>query len=207
MATSGATTIIVIRHAEKPGTYGGVTYSGVDATGAVDSGESLTTVGWQRAGALVTLFAPPWRAKTLGLPQPQHIFAADPASAEDRAERKTSHRAYQTVTPLAALLALRINKDHRKKDYDAMVTQALAKNGVVLVCWQHETIPLLGQSILRQTDTAGISIPSSWPTGTDGSGRYDLTWVFQRPSGSGPISEFSQIAQMLLAGDAPAPAV
>ena len=62
----GATKIIVIRHAEKPGSYGGVSYFGVDDVGSVsgDAGkEHLVTLGWERAGALVGLFAPPPRAR------------------------------------------------------------------------------------------------------------------------------------------------
>lgn len=59
----GATKIMVIRHAEKPGNYNGVRYSGVNNLGTVagDNGmKHLVTLGWERAGALVRLFAPPW---------------------------------------------------------------------------------------------------------------------------------------------------
>jgi hypothetical protein len=196
MAKSGATAIMVIRHAEKPATYGGASYSGVTATGSADP-ESLATIGWQRAGALITLFAPPWGAKTLALPQPQFIYASDPD------EPGTSQRPFQTILPLAAKLGLEPNSRHKKNAYADMITHALTKNGVVLICWQHEIIPLIGQTILSQTDTTGISIPSSWPGGRHDA-RYDLVWMFSRPSGSGPITRFQQIAQMLLPGDAAA---
>ena len=43
----GATKIMVIRHAEKPGAYGNQSYGGVNALGAADS-ESLVTLGWER---------------------------------------------------------------------------------------------------------------------------------------------------------------
>jgi hypothetical protein len=49
-----------------------------------------------------------------------------------------------------------------------------------------------------------FQIPQSWPTGPQGA-RYDLVWVFDRPAGSGPITGFTLFAQMLLAGDSPAP--
>src|SRR4051812_12582934 len=59
---AGPTTIFVIRHAEKPGQYGAAEYKGVNppatACGAAAT-EDLTTLGWQRAGGLVTLFGPP----------------------------------------------------------------------------------------------------------------------------------------------------
>jgi hypothetical protein len=63
----------------------------------------------------------------------------------------------------------------------------------VLIAWQHEDIALttktgdpgISQEILTQTGTAGtFNIPTSWPTGPLG-GRYDLVFVFDRPSGNG----------------------
>jgi len=58
----GATKIMVIRHAEKPDRYKGAQYAGVNNLGAVAGGDGakhLVTLGWERAGALVALFAPP----------------------------------------------------------------------------------------------------------------------------------------------------
>jgi hypothetical protein len=46
----GAEKIMVIRHAEKPGSYGGVSYKGVQADGKTDK-ESLVTLGWERGCA------------------------------------------------------------------------------------------------------------------------------------------------------------
>lgn len=200
MATSGPTAIMVIRHAEKPGTYNGQTYYGVDAAGTTcgnDGAESLVTIGWERAGALVTLFAPPYRTKTLNLPQPQYIYASDPDSEKDK---EPSQRPDQTVTAVAATLGLTIDTSFKKDDHDDMVKAALQQNGVVLICWQHEDIPAIGQEILQHTHTSGITVPTTWPVGPNGA-RYDLIWMFSRPSGDGPIATFSQIAQMLLPGD------
>ena len=70
MATSK---IMVIRHAEKPD--GSV---GVMPDGSADP-EALTPTGWQRAGALVGLFAPPdghfadARRRPLGLSTPRAL--------------------------------------------------------------------------------------------------------------------------------------
>lgn len=208
----GATKIMVIRHAEKPGSYSGKDYSGVDATGTTCGAhgkESLVTIGWERAGALVTLFAPPWGPKAPTLAEPKHLYAADPDTTD--AGKTPSQRPYQTLTALAAKLGLKIDKKHKKKDYARMVTDALAKDGAVLIAWEHEDIPLLtsdgdpgiSQCILTGTGTSGtLGVPRSWPDGPDGA-RYDLVWVFDRPSGTGPIVGFTQFAQMLLPGDAP----
>ena len=202
---SGATTVMVVRHAEKPDTYNGLAYAGVDPAGDTCGAagiESLVTLGWQRAGGLVTLFAPPWGPKP-PLLQPGHIYAADPAT--DDKGKVPSQRPFETVTPLATMLGLTINAKHKKDDYDKVVTDALAKSGPVLICWQHEDIVSIGQSILSQTGSTDIVLPPSWPVDKNSVARYDLVWVFSRPSGNGPITEFVQFAQMLLAGDGPAP--
>ena len=46
----GATRIMVIRHAEKPGTYDGTQYDGVNLTGDIagtNGSKDLITIGWQ----------------------------------------------------------------------------------------------------------------------------------------------------------------
>jgi hypothetical protein len=70
----GATKIMVIRHAEKPGSYNGAQYEGVNTFGTIagdDGAKHLVTLGWERAGALVTLFAPP-RGRGLHRWQPRN---------------------------------------------------------------------------------------------------------------------------------------
>ena len=82
----GATKIMVIRHAEKPGSYNGVNYFGVDGVGSVSgvAGEKhLVTLGWERAGALVGLFALPHGPETPVLATPQFLFASDPVAQSD----------------------------------------------------------------------------------------------------------------------------
>ena len=213
----GATRIMVIRHAEKPGSYNGTQYFGVNPTGDIagkDGSKQLITTGWQRAGALVTLFAPPWGPKP-GLDTPVYLFASNPDSdSSDTDDAGPSQRPYETLTPLAAKLGLTIDIHDKKSHYDKMVTKALDRDGAVLIAWQHEDIALLtkdgqpgiSQSILTQTQTSDgkFNIPQTWPNGPQGA-RYDLVFVFDRPAGTGPIENFSLIAQMLLAGDAPLP--
>jgi len=217
--SQGATTIMVIRHAEKPDTYGGKKYAGVTLHGSscgTSGTEDLVTIGWQRAGGLVTLFAPPWGPKS-NLATPQFLYASDPdpksASAEDAKSGKLpSQRPYETLVPVAAKLGLTTDASFKKKHYDKMVTDALGKAGVVLIAWQHEDIPLqnadgapgISQEILTQTGTSGtFGIPATWPKTPGGQARYDLVWVFNRPSGTGPIASFTMVPQFLLAGDLP----
>lgn len=208
----GANPIMIIRHAEKPGSYNGQTYYGVNAPGTIsgnEGGKDLVTLGWERAGSLVTLFAPPWGPKPT-LAQPTTLFASDPTDSGDSDKSSgPSQRPHETLTALAAALRsnghpLSINTSFSKNHYDNMVTAALGCDGAVLICWQHEDIPAMGKSILTQTKTpsGSIKIPITWP-----GSRYDLVWIFNRAGGAGPITTFSIFAQMLLAGDGPAEAV
>ncbi|MDQ2992564.1 MAG: hypothetical protein M3R30_07090, partial [Candidatus Eremiobacteraeota bacterium] len=83
--------IMLIRHAEKP--IGSALPYGVTAQGVRDF-RALTIDGWNRAGALVELFAPSIVPIRAGLGRPGTIFAA-PASMLNESLRPT-----QTVTPL-----------------------------------------------------------------------------------------------------------
>jgi hypothetical protein len=216
---NGATVIMLIRHAEKPHTYNGQTYDGVNATGTVcgkDAAEHLVTLGWERTGGLVSLFSAPWGPKE-GLSTPQVLYAADPNSKSEAPDSESgstgegpSQRPCETLTALASKLRLQIDTKHSKKHYAKMVGDALKQPGAVLICWQHEDIPLqnadkrpgISQCILTQTGTKGtMDVPETWPTTTDGNARYDLIFAFYRPSGNGPITKFAVIPQFLLAGD------
>jgi len=208
----GATKIMVIRHGEKPGSYNGQQYAGVNNLGTVagnDGTKHLVTLGWERAGALVTLFAPP-RGPKPSLATPQFLFASDPtARHDDDAGDEGRVSGPETLTALAAKLGRAIDSSHGKNHYARMVTAALACEGTVLIAWQHEDIALttktgspgISQEILTQTGTTGnFNIPANWPSGPTGA-RYDLVFAFDRPSGDGPITGFTLLAQQLLAGD------
>jgi hypothetical protein len=211
---AGATKIMVIRHAEKPDKYNGQQYNGVDVYGS-SGAEDLVTLGWERAGGLVTLFAPPWGPKGPTLATPQYLYAADPKdkSAPDAKTKEPSQRPYETLGPLAAVLGLTINAGFKKKDFKDMVANAITQPGVVLISWQHEDIALgesgshgISHYILKDTGTTdSFNIPTTWPVDSKGKARYDLVFVFDRPTGTGPITAFSMFAQMLLAGDSAAP--
>jgi hypothetical protein len=178
---------MVIRHAEKPSDDGSV--QGVSPAGKVDP-EALSVRGWQRAGALVRLFAPLQGAFVdRRLVTPRAIFASA------LAKHSKSFRPQQTVAELAAVLGLPLMLDFPKGDEAALVTKATETDGAVLIAWEHEAIPDIANRILGNSTTC----PQHWP-GT----RFDLVWVFDREGTSSSWS-FGQAAQMLLSGDSPQP--
>ena len=206
----GPTKIMIIRHAEKPGTYGGNEYKGINAAGKKDK-ESLITLGWERAGGIANLFDPPnSQFQHPALAQPDFIYASDPATDS----KEPSQRPYQTVSALARKLNVQPNTCFRKNHYINMVTAVLAldagnqKTCTILISWQHEDIlpketddaSIVG-ALIQQTGSTNLSVPTQpWPED-----RYDLVFVFDRPSGSGAFTGFTQVPQMLLAGDSTVP--
>jgi broad specificity phosphatase PhoE len=175
-----ASKIMVIRHAEKPN--GG---QGVMPDGSA-SPEALTPAGWQRAGALVGLFAPPsGHFADARLATPQAVYASGVA------HHSSSLRPQQTVAPLAAKLGSPVNTDHPKGDEAALVQAVTRIGGTVLIAWEHEAIPAIASLVLGGNQ----GIPQHWPDD-----RFDLVWVFDRPDSGGAWS-LTQVPQRLLAGD------
>jgi hypothetical protein len=171
-------TIMVIRHAEKPTDN----IQGVTAQGEKDP-ESLIVMGWQRAGALARLFAVPPSPMCV----PQFLFAAG-------AEKATSsERPVETITPLSAKLGLKINTTWKKKHWSEMTDAALQVKGVVLICWQHDDIPNIANKIL------GKDVAPKWP-----GDRFDMVWLFTYDAASKKY-KFTQVPQLLLAGDSDKP--
>lgn len=205
----GATKVMIIRHGEKPGVYNGQSFSGMNAYGVADD-ESLVTLGWERAGGLANLFAPSHgRFENAALATPCAIFASDPADQEGK---EPSQRPYQTISALAAKLDLVAHTMFGKVSYPGMIANLLARQdpGAILISWQHELIlpaaPTAGSivtELLQQTNTPADSLPGlptvPWP-----GDRYDLVLVFDRPAGSGAFTAFTQVPQLLLAGDSTA---
>lgn len=172
--------IMFIRHGEKPST--GI--DGVTPEGKKDK-EDLTVQGWQRAGALGRFFSPyaPNQIAS-GLEAPVTIFAAAINSAS------SSIRPQHTVTPLSQLTGIPLNIDYGNGDEAALAAAAVAAsaNGPVLVAWQHQDIPCLISNV------AGTPLAPEWP-----GDRFDLVWVLD--SSDGVTWSFSQVPQMLIAGD------
>jgi len=174
---------MVIRHAEKPADTGAP--FGVNADGNQDP-ESLIVQGWQRAGAVASLFAPsrgPLQSPDLSTPQ--FLYASGTA------KHSSSERPQETITPLASKLSLSLNTNFLKGDEANMVKDAISQNGVVLICWEHQAIPDIANNILGNTTT----VPQKWP-----GDRFDLVWVFDLDASTGGYN-FTQVPQLLLAGD------
>jgi hypothetical protein len=178
--------IMIIRHAEKPEPGAA---QGVGPLGVADP-EDLIVRGWQRAGALARFFAPydgPQRDPRLATPQA--IFAAAVGDGSK------SLRPQHTVLELSTLLGLPISQALGKGDESKLASQLVASGGVTLVAWQHEDIPTIVNGVVGDA----VTCPQTW----HGS-RFDLVWVLDRPAGAAKWT-FSQVPQMLLSGDSPAP--
>ena len=97
------------------------------------------------------------------------------------------------MTLLADFLHKPILLTHAKGEESALIADALAASGTVLISWEREAIPALGNLIMGNSTTC----PQKW----HGS-RFDLVWVFSRPSASAGWN-FEQVPQLLLPGDSP----
>jgi hypothetical protein len=75
----------------------------------------------------------------------------------------------------------------------ALAEAILASGGeVVLICWEHDRIPALGQAI---PTVDGTTIPTVWP-----GDRFDVIWTFALDPATGRYV-FGQVPQQLLDGD------
>jgi len=188
--------IMLIRHGEKPTAKHQKPY-GITADG-VEDWESLIVQGWERAGALCTLFAPihgPLPSPHLA--KPTVIYASKPRGAgePEDAEGSKSNRPLQTITPLAAKLDLAPKLDFGKDQEKDLAAKVLQQSGVVLICWQHERINAIVDHLFEGTQKPG-GIPSAWP-----GHRFDVVWVLDPPAGGAGRWSFVQVPQNLIKGD------
>ena len=177
------TTILLIRHAEKPDGQS----QGVNERGENDP-DSLIPRGWQRAGALTSFFG------SAGLPVPDRIYVSAPGKKKIARGVKIgskSKRPLETVTPLAAKLHKAPIETFAKGEEENLAHAVVELDGVTLICWQHEAIPQIAKLILG----TGVDVPDPWP-----GDRYDVVWSFTRTDLAEPWA-FRQICQCLLAGD------
>jgi len=177
------TRVMLIRHAERPAKVGAP--YGMTPDGHRDV-NSLSTVGWQRAGALLALFAP-----TSGPLQDSQLSVPSTLFATDVGHGSESKREQQTITPLASKLGVDVQSKHLKQDSGQMVKDVLASDGVALICWDHKFLPTVANAILGDTTTA----PQKWKRK-----RFDVVWVFDWDSSTESYS-FTQVPQELLPGD------
>lgn len=142
----------------------------------------MTVRGWQRAGGLVCLLAPPDGVSVhAALATPRFLFASHSSSSRPR----------QTVLPLAEKLGIAINMDYGKGDEDRLAQAATASDGPVLISWQHEYMAAVANAILGDRHTA----PQDWSED-----RFDVVWIFDLDQAARQY-QFKQLPQLLLAGD------
>lgn len=182
---SGADMIMIIRHGEKPKESGKKPPFGITEDGEQND-HALLVRGWQRAGALVTLFAPEGGKVREGLRRPDAVYAAGPHPGAK------GLRPSETVAPVAAKLGVRTNVTYRTGDEKALAKELAGRHGCTLVSWEHNAITEIVKGLGGEVRP---SPPKNWPDA-----RFDLVWVLVR-SGSGWT--FTQVPQLLLAGDSP----
>jgi hypothetical protein len=172
--------LMIIRHAEKPAPEDNV--HGVDAAGRPDAA-GLSVRGWQRTGALVSLFAPLGRSiSDPRLIRPGAIYAAT--------SHPRSQRPLLTVQPLAAALQLKVRDEFQSgRDEEKLIDEATRGTGSALICWRYDEIQRLGQAIgCAEVKNCG------WDKDC-----YDAIWIFIRDGNSW---RWVVAKQSLLPGDA-----
>jgi hypothetical protein len=179
--------IMIIRHGEKPRSPGapfGVQEDG--APGASAGSNMLLVRGWMRAGGIAALFG----RDPLGDPalaRPAHLFTC-------KAEAEGSHRPHDTLVPLSRKIGVEIDDRYGQDEYEAMAEDAMTRQGVVLVCWEHKRIRRICKHLPRH---GGPPNDFHWP-----GDRFDVIFVFDLDGGA---YRFSQTPELLLDGDSPEP--
>lgn len=175
------TTILIVRHAEKPARQGND-----------DSrGPGLSPAGQRRAEQYVDYFQP-YRASSVDGTESKAI-AVDRLFAA--ADTNSSHRSRLTLEPLAAARGLPLRCDLGSKGWATLVSELTSDaydNTTVLICWRHGTILKLANALLAPrggaapTPQLGSRWPAVWHPGVfgwllqicfDGAGIPDLRWV------------------------------
>jgi hypothetical protein len=183
-------TLLMIRHGEKPSRGD----KGVDARGDANP-DGLIPRGWERAGALVTLFAPNGVTVTSALPVPGALVSPRyPGQV---------HRPGLTLLPLSQRLGLEIASEHPVDGRPAKIVKSLlaTEAGVVLMCWEHDHLVSIADAVTAAVPVANpADVPTAWP-----GDRFDVIWRFDLDEQAG-IWTFGALDQQLLAGDvSPAP--
>ena len=191
MSSGWSRVIQIIRHAEKPPTS--PPPNGIDIDGNQND-QSLIPQGWQRAGAIASLFAPFDGVPRAGRATPGTLFSPGYGTPP----KTVVHRTYQTILPVSLWLGVPIDNSYAEGD-EASLGAALAAvhAGITLVCWEHTAIAEIADAIVPITNAADI--PQSWP-----SDRFDVVYTFTWDETMAKYT-FGQVPQMLLSGDVDAP--
>jgi hypothetical protein len=173
-----ATSITLIRHAEKPDEAGNEL--GVDEHGKPDP-RGLTPRGWQRAGALVRWVVPLHSGGSdAPVPCPQAIFAVAPSPS--------SRRPLLTVQALASMIGVEIDVAFASDQVTELLEQVHAVPGAVLICWRHQDMPEIAKRLC----------PDLVPAPQWSQQCFDEAWLFLP---AGEAWTMRQVAQQLLRGD------
>lgn len=150
---------------------------------------SLIPKGWQRAGALVSLFDPVTKILQRGLETPTFLFSPLFGTLENTKLQRT----YQTIVGLSERLNIKINNILPVgQEYDMAKYILNNCQDIVLVSWEHHHIPILAKNI---PTVEGTVIPTVWPDN-----RFDVIWSFTLNYELNQYI-FSQVPQQLLVGD------
>jgi hypothetical protein len=118
---------------------------------------------------------------------PRHLFA----SRVDPAKDSASKRPRQTLRLLSQRLGIAVDDACAKGEEAALGVRVMASSDSVLIVWEHKRIHVIANGIMGNK----VSVPQDWPDE-----RFDLVWVFDRHAESWT---FTQVPQLLLAGDRP----
>ena len=180
-----ATTLLIIRHGEKPDLPGDG--PGLTAEGGSDP-QSLVIRGWQRAGAWAALFA----FDTPACPRPRVVYAAGPAVGADGDQ--PSRRPFKTASPVAARLGLKVRTAWALGQEAKLAAEATATSGTILICSKHRRImSALLPAILGDQDPPGL--PARW-----NGHRFDIVLRLDMISPDAPW-RYQQSSPCLMAGD------
>jgi hypothetical protein len=179
---------MIIRHGEKPRSAGAPFGVQEDGTPGGGAGMNMLLVrGWIRAGGIAALLGREPLGDP-GLARPDHLFACQD-------EGDGSHRPHDTLVPLSWKIGAEgIDTRYGQDDYEAMIEDAMGREGVVLVCWEHKRIRRICKYLPRHD---GPPDEFHWP-----GDRFDVIFVFDL---EGPAYRFSQVPELLLDGDSAQP--
>jgi hypothetical protein len=186
-------TIMLIRHAEKPGIDPDLG-PGFTEQGVTDK-HSLVVRGWQRTGAWTSLFGS--AGFGTDFPKPDVVYAADPTKPPTD-DGSVSKRPYETIVPLCQRLHITPITKYGVGAEAAMLDEARQLTGVALICWEHKMIAGAILPNLAQGQTLP-HLPAKW----DGT-RFDVVLRFDRAQSAAQWS-FRQLFPRLLAGDSDVP--
>ena len=131
----------------------------------VPNPDELSVRGWQRAGALVRLFAPLDGVTGAGIRTPDFLFA------QGLTQHARSVRAPHTLGPLAALLGKAISTEFFKGQEEQLAGALRALTGPVLVAWEHRAICVLANFLMGDD----LHTPQTWPDDC-----FDVVWCSSR---------------------------